>query len=217
MYYILMNDYSSSLIPRYLNAIVDTRKQVNESWDYESAKNSFPYYMKDSSCPDDLFLLCRNNIGALKFSFYHHGVSQIISNEFLNIIKNIKASRYYSRRLVATSIKDGSVLRDDLSYIYFSGEEKFIDFSNSKLEEDKFGNLIPYDFVFHDSVSDYDVFSVNDTLLAGFLFVSESMANLVSKVKGIKIVPLDKALDDYCIDYKYDLESNRKPIRKKLP
>ncbi len=28
-YYVLMNDYNSSLMPRYLHAIVDTEKQIN--------------------------------------------------------------------------------------------------------------------------------------------------------------------------------------------
>ncbi|WP_408673139.1 Imm43 family immunity protein, partial [Xenorhabdus szentirmaii] len=41
-----MNDYKSSLIPRYLHALVDTKKQVNENWDYEGSDYSFPYYMK---------------------------------------------------------------------------------------------------------------------------------------------------------------------------
>ncbi|GAB7261780.1 hypothetical protein DaDZ19_34490 [Dickeya ananatis] len=50
-----------------------------------------------------------------------------------------------------------------------------------------------------------------------FLFVSESVAALASKIKGIKVIPVDKALDNYCIDYKYDLEGNKKRVRKKLP
>ncbi|GAB7267648.1 hypothetical protein DZS_50130 [Dickeya ananatis] len=53
--------------------------------------------------------------------------------------------------------------------------------------------------------------------MAGFLFVSESVAALASKIKGIKVIPVDKALDNYCIDYKYDLEGNKKRVRKKLP
>ncbi|MDE8744661.1 Imm43 family immunity protein [Pectobacterium polaris] len=217
MYYVLMNDYSSSLIPRYLHALIDTKKQVNEKWEYEGSKHSFPYYIKDVNCPDDLFLLCRNNIGALKFSFYHHGVAQIVSNELFDIINNAKASNFHSRKLIATSIKDGGVLRSDLRYIYFSGEEQLIDFSKSKLEEDRIGSLVPYDLIFHDSAFDYDIFSINKTLLAGFLFVSESVADLASKIKGIKVIPIDKALDNYCIDYKYDLEGNKKRVRKKLP
>lgn len=83
MYYVLMNDYNSSLTPRYLHALIDTKKQINDKWEYEGSKYSFPYYMKSIDCLDDLFLLCQNKIGALKFLFYHHGVAQIVSNDFL--------------------------------------------------------------------------------------------------------------------------------------
>lgn len=217
MYYVLMNDYGSSLVPRYLQAIIDTVKQVNEKWEYEGSKYSFPYFMKERECPENLFLLCRSTIGKLSFSFYHHGVAQILSDDFSELIESSRKSKHYSRNMTATSIKDGEVLRDDLRYYHFSGEEGFIDFSKSKIEEDKIGNLIPYNLVFNDNSLNYDVFSINDTLLAGFLFVSESIAELSSKIKGVKVVPLDKALEVYCVDYKYDLDSNRKKIKKKLP
>ena len=217
MYYVLMNDYESSLIPRYLNGIIDSVKQVSDTWDYESSKYSFPYDMRKDDCPDKLFLLCKGNVGALKLSFYHHGVAQIVSGEISRLIKNIKTSTHYFRELVATSIKDGHVLRDDMAYYYFSGQEGFIDFSRSKLEEDKLGNLIPHNLVLFDKTQDYDIFSINETLLAGFLFVSESVAECFSNVKGIKVVSIDDALEHYCIDYKYDIESNRKVKKRKLP
>lgn len=217
MYYVLMNDYGSSLIPRYLNGIIDSVKQVSDTWDYENSKYSFPYDMRKKDCPDKLFLLCKGNVGALKFPFYHHGVAQIVSGEISKLIKTKKTSYHYSRELVATSIKDGHILRDDMGYYYFSGQEGFIDFSRSKLDEDKLGSLIPYSLVLFDKAQDYDIFSINETLLAGFLFVSGSVVDYFYNVKGIKVVSINDALEHYCIDYKYDIESNRKAKKKTLP
>lgn len=215
--YVLMNDYNSSLVPRYLNGIIDSRKQISDKWEYESSKYSFPYDMKGSECPGKLFLLCKGNIGSLAFSFYHHGVAQIVSSDVSDFIKSKTASHHYSRSLAATSIKDGHILRDNLHYYYFSGKDKFIDFSQSSLEEDKVGNLIPHNLVLFDKCQDYDLFTIDETLLAGFLFVSESSAEYFRNIKGIKVVAVQDALKHYCIDYKYDITNNRKMVRKKLP
>ncbi|MCG8711023.1 hypothetical protein JHU04_004361 [Brenneria sp. 4F2] len=217
MYYILMNDYGSSLIPRYLHVIVDFKKQVNDKWEYESSKESFPNYMLESTCPNTLYLLCRKDVGALKFSYYNHGMGHIMSKDFFEKINSIETSHFVAKDMIATSIKDGSVLRDDLKYVYFLGNEDFIDISKSKLEEDKRGNLVPYDISFNKSVTKYGLFSINKTLLHHFLFLSELSVDVFSKVNGLKIVPLNSALNNYCSDYGYDLEGNKKRVRKKLP
>lgn len=215
--YVLMNDYSSSLVPRYLNGIIDSRKQVSDKWMYESSKYSFPYDLRDSECPEKLFLLCKGNIGALAFYFYHHGVAQIVSSDVSDFIKSKTVSHHYSRSLEATSIKDGHTLRDNLQYYYFSGKDKFVDFSHSSLEEDKVGNLIPHNLVLFDKCQEYDLFTIDETLLAGFLIVSESAAEYFRNIKGIKVVAVQDAFKHYCIDYKYDIASKRKVVRRKLP
>ncbi|MDG0803642.1 Imm43 family immunity protein [Pectobacterium polaris] len=217
MYYVLMNDYSSSLIPKYLHALVDTEKQVSDNWEYEGSKYSFPNYILDDSCPDDLFLLCRRNIGALKFNYYNHGMGHIMSDAFFEKINGFNTSRFVAKNITAVSIKDGATLRSDLKYVYFIGDNELIDTSGSKLEEDRRGNLVPYDLKFNGGVDKYDIFSISKTLLHHFLFVSESVADLASKIKGIKVIPMDKALDNYCIDYRYDLLGNKKITKRKLP
>ncbi|MDE9536763.1 hypothetical protein KKJ14_19610 [Xenorhabdus bovienii] len=93
-YYMLMNDYKSSLIPRYLHAIVDVKKQVNKNWDYEGSDYSFPYDMEQPDCPEKLFLLCNRNIGALKFNYYRHSRAHLMSDYFFDFLKPFRMSDF---------------------------------------------------------------------------------------------------------------------------
>ncbi|CDG96433.1 Imm43 family immunity protein [Xenorhabdus bovienii] len=217
-YYVLMNDYKSSLIPRYLHALVDTKKQVNENWDYEGSDYSFPYYMKELECPDSLFLLCNRNVGALNFNYYFHGSGHIASNKFIDLFNDLKTCEIISKNLIATSIKDGSVIRDDFNYLYFIGNDDFLDLNNSELEEDRSGSLMPHKLIINNP-SNIDVFTIRSTLLADFLIFSESAVEkfLKMKISGVKIVPLDEAFKNYCLDYGYDIGSSRKRVKRKLP
>ncbi|MCW7550941.1 Imm43 family immunity protein [Photorhabdus sp. APURE] len=217
-YYILMNDYTSSIMPRYLHAIVDTKKQVNNNWDYNGSEYSFPYYMKEPECPNQLFLLCNKDIGALKFNYYNHGASHIASDNFIDLFSDLKICEVISKKLIATSIKDGNTLRDDFNYMYFIGDDTFLDSNRSELEEDRLGSLIPHKLTINNPYC-IDVFTLRSTLLADFLFLSEYAAEILvkKKVSGVKIIKLDDAFKNYCIDYGYDIERKRKKIKKKLP
>ncbi|MCC8381408.1 Imm43 family immunity protein [Xenorhabdus sp. PB30.3] len=217
-YYVLMNDYKSSLIPRYLHALVDTKKQVNENWDYEGSDYSFPYYMKNSECPNSLFLLCNRNAGALKFNYYFHGSGHIASDKFIDLFSGLKTSKIISKRLIATSIKDGSIIRDDLNYLYFIGSDDFLDLKNSELEEDRSGSLMPHKLTINNP-SNIDAFTIQSTLLADFLILSEPAVErlLKMKISGLKIVHIDEAFKNYCLDYGYDIGSSRKRVKRKLP
>lgn len=182
-YYVIMNDYASSVMPKYLHAIVDVKKQVNEDWEYEGSEYSFPYYLTDASCPDGLFLLCNKSIGSLKFDYYNHSRAHIFSDVFKNLIYNKRSIHYISKKLSAISIKDGSVLRNDLNYVYFPCGNELLDLNLSELEEDRFGDLIPHKLVFSPLASNYDVFSIRKSLLGGYIFVSD---NLASEIKSKK-------------------------------
>ncbi|WP_420800703.1 Imm43 family immunity protein [Photorhabdus temperata] len=63
------------------------------------------------------------------------------------------------------------------------------------------------------------IFSIRTTLLAGFIFISEKVANRLIKenIKGIKLIKLDEVLSHYCVDFKYDIKSNVKKGKIKLP
>lgn len=217
MFYLMMNDYNSSVIPRYLHALIDYRKQINCDWDYESSDQSFPEFMLDGSCPDSLFLLCRKGAGALKFDYYKHGAGHIVSNKLFDVIKKLKMSHYIVKKLVATSIKDGAIIRDDLNYIYFVGGERFINVDSSSLEEDKRGNIIPGNLVFNSTANEYDVLSIIKTLFHNFIFVNEVGLGSLKNFKGIKFVPTGDALNEYCKDYRYDLQGNKKLKKIILP
>ncbi|MCW7764652.1 Imm43 family immunity protein [Photorhabdus luminescens] len=45
----------------------------------------------------------------------------------------------------------------------------------------KYGSLIPHKLSFHNESLNYDIFSIRTTLLAGFIFISEKVANKLSK------------------------------------
>ncbi|WP_445935443.1 Imm43 family immunity protein [Photorhabdus sp. P32] len=51
------------------------------------------------------------------------------------------------------------------------------------MEKDKYKdrNLIPHKLPFHNESLNYDIFSIRTTLLAGFIFISEKVANKLSK------------------------------------
>ena len=214
-YYALMNDYNSSIIPKYLYATIDIKKQVHADWSWTSSLFSFPYYILDPECPEQIFLLCEKNVGALRFEYYNYGMAHIASNKFMEIIGKFKIATYTSKKLLATSIGTGDILRDDLQYFYFQNVEQFIDMDGSILEKDRLGIAIPHKIKFTDSVKKYDVFAIQETLLGGCIFISESVVDALSKakIKGIKFVPVDQALDHYCADHRYDIKRNS--IRKK--
>ncbi len=217
MFYAIMNDYYSSLVPKYLHAIIDDKKQVNTSWEYNSSEHSYPGYIVEKECPDPIYLLCRKDVGALKFPYYKHGMGHILSADMYKVISNLRVSDFYSRNLIATSIGNGDVLRDDMKYLYVVGGNDLIDLSKSRIEEDKRGRKIPYDLTFKEEANKYDVFSIRETVLRGFLFISSNVISNFEHIKGIKIIPLNEVLMNYCSDYGYDLQGNRKNSNRKLP
>ncbi|MBP2835155.1 hypothetical protein J8658_03965 [Dickeya zeae] len=217
MYYAIMNDYKSSLIPRYLHALVDDKKQVNDSWEYDASIHSYPEFIADPQCPESIYLLCRKDVGALSFSYYKHGMGHIVSGDVSDVLMRLNTSGFYCKKMIATSIGSGDVLRDDFRYFYFVGDEGLIDLNASQIEEDKRGRKIPYNITFNDQAKNYDVFTIRETVLRGFLFVSSNVVSCFENIKGLKLVPLDKVLDNYCIDYGYDLAGNKKITKRKLP
>lgn len=62
-YYVIMNDFESSRMPRNLQGMVDERLQVNENWEIEGSAFPFPYRITDDACPDHIYLLCNKNVG----------------------------------------------------------------------------------------------------------------------------------------------------------
>lgn len=217
MYYAIMNNYASSLIPRYLRALVDDKLQVNAAWDYDASAHSYPYYVADPDCPEEIFLLCRKDVGALRFSYYNHGRAHIISDELSRLLASLRVSQGWSKRLIATSIGTGEVLRSDLHYLYLIGDDEVIDREASGIEEDRRGMSVPLTLAFNEKAREYDVFTIRKTVLGGFLFVSADVVSQFEKLRGVKIVPADELLAHYCKDYRYDLQDNKKVVKRRLP
>ncbi|WP_256125365.1 Imm43 family immunity protein [Photorhabdus luminescens] len=182
-----MNDYNSSLMPRYPHAIVDTEKKINEKWDYEGSRHDMPYYLLDKECPNTLYLLCNKNIGKLGFNYYQHNMDCVLSDRFFYIINEFKLSVSVLKKLISTSIK--------------------------------YRSLIPHKLSFHNESLNYDIFSIRTTLLAGFIFISEKVANKFSKenIKRIKPIKLDEVFNHYCVDFRYGIKTNIKKGKIKLP
>lgn len=217
-YYVIMNDFESSLMPRNLQGMVDERLQVNENWEIEGSAFSFPYRITDDACPDHIYLLCNKNVGALKFDYYKKDFGHLMDKSLFSIFENYKHNVFFGRDITPVSIGNGQVLRDDFKYVYFPGGD-VIDEDKSILEEDKFGDTIPFKIEFKDDALENDILSLNDTLLGGFIIVKQEVKEVIDSkgFRGLKLVTLENALDVFCEDYFYEIDSNRKRKGNKLP
>lgn len=217
--YVLMNDYQSKSTPAFLRGIIDTHKRMNPEGELQGSPYSFPYYLKDPQCPDQLLLICEDTDEKLDFDYYKFGMGHIVSDELIAAIKGLNCSKYICKKLIAVSAKSDTVIRSDLNLLYFLNDVSFINENGSKLEEDKFGNQIPHLLTLSNNASTYDIFTINKTLLAGYLFLSEPASRLISQraFAAIKIVSLEDAFKHHCRDHHYDVDLSKKPTRKKLP
>lgn len=218
-YDVLMNDFQSPLVPEFLYGIIDTQKRLDANGELQGSPYSFPYYLKDDRCPAHLLLICEASDENLSFDYYKIGMGHIVSDKFLQVINALNCSQYISKKLIAIYAKEDIPIRSDLNYIYFLNNELLIDEASSKLEEDKFGNLIPHTLSLNGNASSYDVFTINKTLLSGYLILSNVAKDVISKssLEGIKTITLDNAFKHHCNDYHYDLELSRKPQKKRIP
>ncbi|MCF8582519.1 hypothetical protein L2X67_22295, partial [Enterobacter ludwigii] len=103
-------------------------------------------------------------------------------------------------------------------YVYFPGGD-VIDEGKSILEEDKFGDIIPFKIEFKDDALEYDILSFDDTLLGSFIIINQEVKEAIESkgFRGVKLVRLENALDVFCEDYFYEIDSNRKRQSNKLP
>ncbi|AUV01405.1 hypothetical protein DXF93_21235 [Escherichia coli] len=217
-YYVIMNDFKSTLIPRNLQGIVDEKLKIDENWEVEGSDFSFPYRIKDDACPEHIFLLCNKDVGALKFDYYKKDFGHLIDKSLFSIFENYNHNVFFDRDITPVSIGNGQILCDDFKYVYFPGDN-VIDKEKSILEEDKFGDIIPFKIEFKDDALAYDILSFSDTLLGGFIIIKQEVKEAIEKkrFRGLKFVRLENALDVFCEDYFYEIDSNRKRKRNKLP
>jgi hypothetical protein len=217
-YYVIMNDFESSLAPRNLQGMVDEKLQINENWKIQDSDYSFPYRIIDDTCPERLFLLCEKNVGSLKFDYYKKDYGHFLSETMFAVFLKFNCGSFFNRKITPVSIGDGHVLREDFRYVYFPGDG-VLDEKESQLEEDKFGDVIPLKIQFNDSASQYDILSFRETLLGGYIIVKDEVKEAIEAMgcKGMKFVALDNALDVFSKDYFYDIEFSRKKTHKKLP
>lgn len=217
-YYVIMNDFESTLTPRNLQGMVDEKPQINENWEIEGSTFPFPYRITDDECPDRIFLLCNKNVGALKFDYYKKDFGHFMDKSLFSVFENYNHSFLFDRNITPVSIGNGQVLRDDFKYVYFPNND-VIDEENSILEEDKFGDVIPFKIEFKDDALEYDILSFRDTLLGGFIIIKQEVKETIEKkgFRGLKFVRLENALDVFCEDYFYEIDSNRKRKNNKLP
>ena len=87
-YYVIMNDFKSTLMPRNLQGIVDEKLKIDVNWEVEGSDFSFPYRIKDDACPEHIFLLCNKDVGALKFDYYKKDFGHLIDKSLFSIFEN---------------------------------------------------------------------------------------------------------------------------------
>ena len=112
----------------------------------------------------------------LKFDYYKKDYGHFLSKEMFDIFSKFTCSTFYNRKITPVSIGNGHVLRDYFRYVYFPGNG-ILDEKKSLLEEDKFGDIIPFEIKFNDSASQYDIFSFRETLLGGYIIINEICGN----------------------------------------
>lgn len=62
-YYVIMNDFKSTLMPRNLQGIVDEKLKIDVNWEVEGSDFSFPYRIKDDACPEHIFCYAIKMLG----------------------------------------------------------------------------------------------------------------------------------------------------------
>ncbi|MFC6119467.1 Imm43 family immunity protein [Citrobacter bitternis] len=175
-----MNDFKSTLMPRNLQGIVDEKLKIDVNWEVEGSDFSFPYRIKDNACPEHIFLLCNKDVGALKFDYYKKDFGHLIDKSLFSIFENYNHNVFFDRDITPVSIGNGQILRDDFKYVYFPGDN-VIDEEKSILEEDKFGDIIPFKIEFKDDALAYDILSFSDTLLGGFIIIKQEVKEAIEK------------------------------------
>ncbi|MBD2806792.1 hypothetical protein ID855_19335 [Xenorhabdus sp. ZM] len=75
---------------------------------------------------------------------------------------------------------------------------------------------------FSENALSYDIFAITGTLLSGHMFLSERIAErfFEKKIAGLKLIKSEDSFKEYCLDYGYNIElnkKNKKRIKKKLP
>lgn len=214
-----MNDFEADSVPEFLYGVIDTEKRLSSTGDLQGSPYSFPYYLKSDECPEQLLLICEHTEASLHFDYYKMGMGHLASDKLLGLINNLRCSKYISKKLIALNVKGDQPIRLDLNYIYFLNNESLIDEDASKFEEDKFGNLMPHSLNLNNDASAYDIFTINKTLLSGYMILSSVAADMIleSSLAGVKIVALEDAFKHHCEDYHYDIELSKKPKKRKIP
>ncbi len=81
------------------------------------------------------------------------------------------------------------MLFSDFKYVYFPGGD-VIDEEKSILEDDKFGDIIPFKIELKDDALEYDILSFSDTLLGGFIIIKQEVKEVIESkgFRGLKLV-----------------------------
>ncbi|GAS74960.1 hypothetical protein NGUA41_02138 [Salmonella enterica] len=213
-FYILMNDYSQPSTLIFLHGIFDTIVTNPPA----PSKHNFPYYLADKECPATIIINMTEN-QPIEFD-YRHNQGYIVSEDFLFILQEAITPPFFIKKLsfyFSGEIKETS---DKKYFLLYFPSNKFIDYKKSLFFNIESGSKIPRKISFIDEASHYDIFELDSSIRYGCrLVVNDKFKNKLenSGLHGFKIVPVDDALQHYCKDYRFDLNSAIKKERRKLP
>lgn len=93
----------------------------------------------------------------MKFDYYKKDFGHLMDKSLFSILENYKHNIFFDRDITPVSIGNGQVPRDDFKYVYFPGVD-VIDEEKSILEDDKFGDIIPFKIELKNDAIEYDIF-----------------------------------------------------------
>ncbi|MFT2111867.1 Imm43 family immunity protein [Marinomonas sp. 2405UD68-3] len=225
-FFVLMNDFKNPYQPTHINGLLDIIK--GDKLPICSSKISFPYDVKEI-INDEIYWNFNKN-EELDCDYYHDQ-GHIISEELYLLINEYNLAPNYKKNLRVWMAGKQS----DYKFNYFAfdrgtwekGVQKnkdriFYDVEKSKYKIGKRKEIIPTgSIVLTENANKYDCFELSGRVygLSILIIISKRLKEDIEEknFKGIKIIPLNEAFEEYCTDYKVSLESLLPKVKKNLP
>ncbi|MEK4171431.1 Imm43 family immunity protein [Lysinibacillus sp. FSL L8-0312] len=170
--------------------------KFNEGMEY----NWNRLFFEKMDLPKKLWLITTNKI---EFDYYEDFLGHIVSNKFLNLIKESNYLQHYvlsSLNIVST--KGKPKVNQPYYFLKFYDREDIVDYEKSdfKTREVPKNKSFNINGIFVEKYNkiilketDKDIFCLNDLKLVSYLFCSENFKQLckINNIKGIRFIEID--------------------------